>query len=79
METRTRGFEMIGKRKGDSGVFASVKRLGQNVGGGGEAKSNGYGWGGVGGLTERGKENEGHLNEKDLGFGGFRGLIMLGP
>jgi len=44
MKTRTRGFEMIGKRKGDSGVFASVRRLGQNVGGG-EAKSNGYGYG----------------------------------
>jgi len=34
-------------------------------------------WGGW--VTERGKENGGHLNEKDSGFGGFRGLIMLGP
>ncbi len=37
------------------------------------------GGGGVGGLTERGKENGGHLDGKDSGFGGFRGLIMLGP
>ena len=78
MKTRTRGFEMIREtERGFRGVCECQEARTER--GWGEAKSNGYGWGGVGGLTERGKENEGHLNEKDLGFGGFRGLIMLGP